>query len=294
MRNFDLNERFLKSHWKEISQPACPGLKHSFNTIHHGIQFLAITGKYLLPPRSDDSNIAMEWIPQKNVVATEWIHADTTFRVCMQPDTLKLEIFNYNWSILDNISLQGKTNCEVYSQLKTILAQLGADVSGLSFDLHYDIPMHPTDKGETYQIDDPELFHEISIYYSNAGIMLSHLKANIWDAGQLRCRPRHFDMSFIITLERENNEAVKTINVGFGPPDTYSQDPYFFISTRSKSGTNLSGLPKPGAGRWNDRDWQGAVLPVGEILKAGNINDQVEIVIMFIREGLKSVYDKIR
>ncbi|MBN2348595.1 MAG: hypothetical protein JXJ22_07160 [Bacteroidales bacterium] len=293
MRNFDFNEKYVKSHWKELSLKNSDELKESFNIVHHAIQFLAISGKYLLPPRADDSHTSIEWISKHEVFAGEWIHADKTFRVSLEPKKLLLKLYDYGWNCIDELLMVNKTSGDIYGLLKSKLIKLGADVSKLSFDLHYDIPSHPTDNGGIYLLTDPMQFNEIANYYSNANLILSHLKANIWDSGTVRCWPHHFDLSFPIHIPDKNNNPADVLSVGFAPPDMYCPDPYYFINTTFKKNFNNTSLTKLEHGTWINKEWLGIILPASKILQANNINDQVEILLSFLRAGLKTMHNQV-
>ena len=294
MKNFDINNAFIRIHWKELTQEDYQKLKESINIIHHALQFVAIVGKHVLPPRKDDSHTAMEWIPSRMVFAGEWIHADKTFRVTLNPERLRLELCDYDWNCLSEINMVNKTKMEIYALLKSQLAKLGVSVANLSIDMHYDLPRHFTDNGETYKIENPDHFREIANYYSNAHLILKQVIANVSEATLIRCWPHHMDLATNIIVQRdENGLLLRTIGVGLTPPDTYYNEPYFYIRIWSEDNIQFKEIPDPEVGRWHQKDWTGTVLKVSKLASKNGINDQVDVITTFLKTGLMYFYNEL-
>lgn len=294
MKNFGINNAFIRIHWKELTQKDFQALRESIDTIHHALQFVAIVGKYLLPPRTDDSHTAMEWISSRMIFAGEWINADRTFRVTLNPELLRLELCDYDWNCLSEINMVNKTKMEIYALLKLQLSQLGVSVANLSIDMHYDIPRHITDNGGTYKIENPDHFREIANYYSNAHLVLKQVIANVNEATLIRCWPHHIDLATNIIVQRdENGSLLRTIGVGITPPDTYYNEPYFYMRIWSRDNLEITEFPELNAGRWHQKDWTGAVLKISKLASKNNINDQVEVMTTFIKTGLMYFYNEL-
>ncbi len=294
MKNFDINNAFIRIHWKELVQKDYPALKESIDTIHHALQFVAIVGKYLLPPRTDDSHTAMEWNSTRKVFAGEWINADRTFRVTLNPELLRLGLCDYDWNCLSEINMVDKTKMEIYAILKSKLSQLGVSVANLSIDMHYDLPRHVTDNGGVYKIVNPDHFKEIANYYSNANLILKQVIANVSEATQIRCWPHHMDLATNIIVHRDVNGTVaRTISVGITPPDTYYNEPYFYMQIWTRDSFDITDFPELPAGRWYNKDWTGAVLKLSKLTAKNSINEQVDIMTNFLRSGLLFFYNKL-
>ena len=93
--------------------------------IHQSVQFLAIACKSILPPRYYDSHTAFVWDYQDKCFASDWLNADHTFRLEIDPEDLSLSLNPYKKESADTIQLVGKTKKEVYEKLQQKLRKWG-------------------------------------------------------------------------------------------------------------------------------------------------------------------------
>ncbi len=266
-------------------------LKPAIEEIHHGVQFIAMVGKYFVENAPDDSHTNMEWIADKEVLAGNWVKAPKgDFRLAMRPKDLELIIYDASMNRIDACTLDGKTNVKACRWVEDHLDQFGEDSSKMNLMLHYEIPDHQTDEGAAYRLFDRSLFEEMAKYRANGDLLLRHFSAQYATASDVRTWPHHFDNgAYIPMVFGPEGEHLKSFSIGMGIPDEASEEPYFYITTWSKTGDNsYDHVPSLPSGEWIKSPFRGAILRASEVVQHKTSEAQFQCVFDFLEAGIKA------
>lgn len=280
---------YLLKQWQLLGRSSPLELKPAIEEIHHGVQFIAMVGKYYVEHQPDDSHTNMEWIADKEVLAGNWVKAPKGgFRLAMRPKDLELIIYDADMNMTDACTLDGKTNVKACRWVEDHLDQFGEDSSKMNLILHYEIPDHETDEGAAYQLFDRSLFVEMAKYRANGDLLLRHFASQYENASEVRTWPHHFDNgTYIPMVFGPEGEHLKSFSIGMGIPDEASDEPYFYITTWSKTGDNsYENLPALPSGEWISSPFNGAVLKASEIIEHKTAEGQFQCVFDFLEAGV--------
>lgn len=279
----------IKSDWSLLSSDDPKSLKLAIEYIHRGVQFIAMAGKHFVKNVPDDSHTNLRWLAKEEVLAGNWIRERKgNFRFAMRSKDLTLIVYNAQMEMVSEFALDGKTNEEGLSWIKTQLTVFGKDASQMEMNIHYDIPAHETDTGAAYGMATTALFAEMSKHRANSDLALSHFAKAYKTASTVRTWPHHFDHgAYIPMVFDEAGNPTKSFSIGMGIPDAASEEPYYYITTWSQVGDNaydnLTPLPK---GEWISEPFNGAVLKASEIVKTKSAAQQAKVVIDFFKAGI--------
>ncbi len=278
----------MKHSWKLLSRPFDESLREALQQQHHAAQFIALTGRHLLPQQPDDSNTNMEYLPGKGLLAGHEVVPGV--RLALHLTEMKLCILSGE-ECTGEIPLDGKTRQQVFEMTRELLSGAGIDVSRLKDELHYEIPEHPLDKGAAYNTRDRERFGENTLYRHNAQIILEEITARRTEADPVRIWPHHFDTGTLIPLEQDRQgNLLKSLGPGLAIPDSMVPEPYFYLSFWSKDPAEVPGnMPAPGKGRWMMPQWNGAILPLSTLLKASGAEEQHLMAQEFFLSGIETL-----
>ena len=280
----------LQSSWKLLSSDDPKLLKPSIDQIHRGVQFIAMAGKQFVKNLADDSHTNLKWLSKEEVLAGNWIRDKKgNFRFAMRSKALTLIVYNNQMEMTSEFVLDGKTNDEVLEWFKAQLLVFGKDPSKMIMDIHYDIPSHETDEGVPYSLAHPALFEEMAKYRANSDLVLSHFAKVYKTASAVRTWPHHFDHGAYIPMafDKEGN-AIKSLSIGLGIPDSASDEPYYYITTWSAAGDNsYDNMPALPSGEWLTTPFNGAVLRASDIVKQDSAQQQAELVYNFLDKGIE-------
>jgi len=256
---------------------------------HHASQFVAAFGKSYLPERKDDSHTNLGYLYSEKMLAGNWINSSTTFRMGLLIDELKLVIREYNGERQFSLKLDGLVVSEIEQWVRLQSGNLGLDASTFSLKMHYVIPEHPVVKGHKFEMIDGAS-GILSGLFSNTYLLLAQLKAAFPGASDIRLWPHHFDLAVLIPLETDSEgNLTRSIGVGLAAPDSYYNEPYYYINhwpALEKEVTELSELK--GGGVWNTKDWIGAVLPANQLRNLDK-KQQLGSIVEFMNSGLAAL-----
>ncbi len=167
----------LQANWRFLAFDYDKRFVETYKLIHQAIQFLAITGKTVLPPRYDDSHTSFTWDFRSKCFTSVWLNAKRTFRIEFNPVDLSLSLIPYGEQTAESVQFEGKTKKEVYALLRQVLLSEGIAIQHFEYEMHYDLPEHIVCRGGKYEIYDPEINEELAKHYSNAYLVLNLLKS---------------------------------------------------------------------------------------------------------------------
>jgi len=283
------NDIYLE--WKLLKSTFNSDLQESLHQQHHAVQLIAMVGKYLVPQQADDSNTNMHYSKERDLLVGNKL-INGAYVALHLPD-LKLLLVDENFACKNEISIVGKTKSQVFKELKEILKNCGINVTNFIHKMHYNLPAHGLDKGQTFKITNPEALIEHTFYRSNAEIILCDIASNYNSASSVRVWPHHFDSGSYIPLEyNSRNEITKSISIGWAIPDEMVNEPYYYLSYWTENHTlDFNNLPSPDTGEWVTSGWKGGILKLSDILNEITLKAQYDLVKTFFHSGIKIIED---
>lgn len=254
---------------------------------HHAVQFLALTAKYLLEEKKDDSHTNMEFSHELEGFIGNELSNQT--RLFLNSIDLKLQLIDSESKILSEIEMPGKTRIGVFTELQQLLIENDLDGNKLKNELHYSIPEHQLDQGGEFEIKDRYAFQLNNSYRHNAGIILNQIVRKFNLETKIRVWPHHFDTgAFVPTSFQPGGELSQYIGLGFAVPDSMVNEPYFYLSFWSAE--NIKELEQPDSiahGYWMMPAWGGAVLKISDLVEHKEAIRQHQMVYEFFESGLE-------
>jgi len=249
--------------------------------LHHAVQFIAASGKYLLEEKDDDSHTSMSWDSGNKIFYGHSIN--NRARVGLHVPTLSLKVTGPTGIELASLSLSGKTKREGLLWLRQALQLKQIDASDLALKMHYDIPEHPTDEAKPFSAVDASVLEELVNHRTIADQVCNEVFTKHAKASPARTWPHHFDHGVYVPFQfNDNGEAIQSFSVGYAVADSVINEPYFYVTQWKKEAkVDYSKAPDLEYGEWLPEKLKGAGLALSEILKMG---DQ--------KEGISTFLDK--
>ncbi|MGC9353702.1 MAG: hypothetical protein ACP5D9_07675 [Mariniphaga sp.] len=282
------------NNWKLLSHEFNNDLKTVLLQQHLAAQFIALTGRYLIPKKPDGSNINMQYIPENEMLLGNAHPAGWTIGVNLRKQTV--QILDENNNSKTEVSLEGKTFQEDFQEFKTALQNQGIDVSELNTKQPYELPTGGLKEGNYFAIGSDDAVAENIRYRHNAGLLINEMAKQFKDVEPVRIWPHHFDTGTFATVARnEKGGASKTIGLGWAIPDSMVPEPYFYLSFWSENPLEIENeLSKLPAGKWMMPTWNGAVMGVSDIIKKLTAEEQYSLVKDFFEAGMSVLLEKLK
>ena len=151
-------------------------------------------------------------------MAGKWIAADVTFRSSISLDTFEIFLVDKKVKTLSSFKLEGVTYPQLMIWLEEQIGKLGLDASNLTINLPYEIPKHPVEDGETFQLKYARTAVELSKYFHNTYLALKKVKTRFDSDSEIRIWPKRFDLSLQIVLRDTGDPETNTqIVLGMNP-----------------------------------------------------------------------------
>lgn len=274
--------------WQPLDKVPVNDLIQTREQVHHAVQLIAASGKYLIEERPDDSHTSMHWNENEEAFEGETIRGNPPSRIGFRPADFTLYI-KHDERITATISLGNKTREQAFTWLTRQLEKAGIDVSKFSLQMHYEIPSTTFNENEPFFLGNKECLKTIETYYANANSLLKAIKEILPEANKIRCWPHHFDIATLYTIDKEgNSEDTPSIGIGLSPGDISYQEPYLYVTPSPYPEINDNTIPELSAGKWHTEGWVGAVLTADSIYSQ---NDQVQEVINYVNSALPACTD---
>ena len=277
-------------HWKQLTATYNSDIHKAMQLQHLAAQFIALTGRYLVPEKDDRSNIAMQYIAQQEMLLGQQLPDGIVAGLLLR--NLVLQLRDRNRSVISEIPLEGQTFPEILIEYKKQLHRAGADVSLLKTEQPYELPTDSLDEGMFFTAGPQEAVIENIKYRHNASLVLNELRAGYAGACPVYTWPNHFDTGFSFPVEhnREGRET-KTIGMGWAIPDHIVDEPYFYLSYMSDEPVDQDSKPgEPATGKWMMPKWHGAVLPLSQIVKEQSAENQYALVKLFFESASQILF----
>jgi hypothetical protein len=245
-------------------------------SLHHAVQFIAASGKYLLDEQDDDSHTNMSWDAKTSSFYGGSI--SNRARVAIHVPSLALKVSGPTGIELASLSLSGKTKHEALLWLRQALQLKQIDSSELELKMHYDIPDHSTDKAKPFAKIDSEELDELANHRSIADQICNDIFSKHAKSSPARTWPHHFDHGVYIPFRfDENDEVIQSFSVGYAVADSVIAEPYFYVTQWKKDEeVDYSKAPELEYGKWLTEKLKGAGLALSDILKMDDQKKQIQ------------------
>ncbi len=275
--------------WKQLTHKFNNDIIKVLQIQHLAVQFIALTGRYLLPQKEDNSNVTMQFFPEQEMFLGQQ-HPDG-WLVGLLLKNLELQIRDDNLTVISKILLEGRTFPEVLIEFKKELHKTGADVSLLKTDQPFDLPADSLDKGMFFTTGPQDAVIENIKYRHNANLVLNEVRSGFAETCPVYIWPNHFDTGFSFPVEhnREGKET-KTIGMGWAIPDNIVDEPYYYMSFLSDEPIDETTRPgRLAAGKWMMPEWNGAVLTLSEVVSEELAENQFRMVKTFFESASRQI-----
>jgi hypothetical protein len=289
-----MNFHYLKSSWEYLSLQSKDHFKSSTLLQHHAVQFIAMAGRYLVPQKSDDSNVSMKWNSKKRMLVGQWIDTRTSpVKLGLRLEDLMLFIFDPSYTEIDRFTIQGKTKPEVFEWLEKKMIELGQRMGPLEMDMHYSIPPHNTDDDYPFEIENKDEMRETTFIREDADLILNELAQEFEGSSKIRVWPHHFDTGCLIPVEYKGKNLSKTLGIGLSVPDLNVDYYYFYVNHWSLNNDidYFQAKDIDAGGHWITNNWIGAVLSLSELHKDKDKESQVDRVYSFFYSAINNTLD---
>lgn len=245
-------------------------------TLHHAVQFIAASGKYLLEEKEDDSHTNMNWDSGNKIFYGKSIN--NRARVGLHVPTLSLKVNGPTGIELASLSLSGKTKQEGLLWLRQALQLKQIDSSGLELKMHFEIPEHSTDNDKPFPEVKATVLEELSNHRTIADKICSDIFAQHPEATPPRTWPHHFDHGVYVPFQfDDNSEPVRSFSVGYAVADSVIDEPYFYVTQwKKEEEVDYSKAPELEHGDWFPEKLKGAALSLSDILKMDNQEKKIQ------------------
>src|SRR5690554_7325169 len=102
--------------WMRLTQSFHDEIKKTLQVQHLAVQFVSLVGRYMIPEKEDQRNIAMQYIPEKELMLGQQ-HPDG-WQVSLLLKTLLLQVRDDNMTVIGEVPLERKTFPEALIELK--------------------------------------------------------------------------------------------------------------------------------------------------------------------------------
>jgi hypothetical protein len=246
------------SRWRELGRVNPERLRDARLNLHWAIQIVSAVGATHLPPLHDDSHTSLEWLATNGVLAGRLVDWPRPFRAALRPYDLMLQLRDSNLEVIVEHSLQQLSYESSIQWLSEQLNGLADQPPTIPLSrAKYELPAHELARGGAFSAD-VFLLKELSLWFSNADMVLRSLAIQLDKVSPVRCWPHHFDIGVVIDFGDG-----KSIGVGMEPGDIYYDQPYWYITpypTPYPKPDQATLPPLSGGGIWHEHDWLGAVL----------------------------------
>ncbi len=273
--------------WGKIALNFDSDMREALQIQHNAAQYIALTGRHLLPQQDDDSNTNMQYISGYNILAGKILSND--LRVALHLSDMFICMIDNGNSCKYIIAIEGKTQQQVFDELKNALARTGIDVTKLKNKMHYEMPYHALNRGAAFSLADKDFFIENALSRHNADIIVKEIAGGFTKSEPVGIWPHHFDTGSFFPLKSDNKGSVsKSISIGWAIPDNMVDEPYFYLSWWAEhESINMSELPSPDAGEWITSGWNGGILKHSDIVNTEISEKQYDKVMSFFTSGIE-------
>ena len=186
---------------------------------HYAVQWLARIARGYIQSKPDDSHTCLSWIPEDNALTTKFLPNGIYFGLVIPELLLFCTTSN---ELIDELSLDGKTDNEVGEWVKGCIQDMGFPTEPIDIPLPYSIEHHPLKNNASYdQIDTALGLRELSFWFDDAYNTMKAINSDFSKQfsyiSNINCWPHHFDMAHTLQVRSYSPETMPVISVGLSP-----------------------------------------------------------------------------
>jgi len=258
----------MKAYWHHLSSGISADKYNSVEfQIHQLAQFISLTGINMVKSRSDDSHTNIGWNPlTTELYGHSFKSGKSHFRVVFDVGAYKYKIITDKETPLYEFEMANKSLAELADWWKKVMEEIkpGAKIVEK---LHYELPDYRIHTATIIIKPEREIIDQWAMLRTHASLVLGDLKLLLDVDDDIRIWPHHFDTGLYVSFSGVDSNETKAIGLGLAIADTMVGEPYFYIYGWAKDEEiNYNDRPKLSNGRWITGNWNGAVLPYGEIV----------------------------
>jgi hypothetical protein len=231
---------------------------------HQAIQNVAAVGRCLSDSSDGDDFATLEWIPELQRLAGQWIQGNVIFRSSLDFSDFSVHLVNRALKSISSTALNDQKQGKVMVWLEDQLSALGFKSPDINLNLPYEIPEYPQAKKKAFNID-LKYLRELGKYYHNTSLVLNQLRSEISQLSAIKTWPHHFDIASLAVIKDTGTpETSASINVGMSPGDDEFGEPYFYLNPWPYPDEDE--LLDLEVGVWHVENWIGAVLKSSDLV----------------------------
>ncbi len=283
----------LTERWMSLS-PALPkGLREVLINQHNAIQLIAVAAAHTIPPRKDNSHMAMEFSASRKMLISDKIPSDKPVRLGLNIKDFTIYILSSRLEVLQMGDLNGHTTTEGFNFFKKHLGDYGVDISNLDLKLSYDLPDGPLGKEHDFAVEYPDAAEETVKYRANAKFLLQFFNRVFKNTSEILVWPQNFCTSSLIFTKNPDpaGNVTNTVEYGFSPQNSFVDEPHFYVRINAGENTDASSqeFEMNGEGKRykGDGDFVGVYLRVSDIWKYEETEKQFLISSEFFADAIE-------
>ncbi|MBW2231800.1 MAG: hypothetical protein JRH17_15545 [Deltaproteobacteria bacterium] len=252
--------------WRTLGAVAPTQLVDARLQLHHAAQVVASAGVTFLEPAPDDSHPNLGWVEPLGALMGHCLPGADA-QVGLRVADLSLLLVNQSGAVSDEFALDGTKLDDGYAWLAEATARAGAELPSAGITrAAYEIPNHPTGRGEAFSCKSQQAFAELARWFANGHHALVELATRVPGASDVRCWPHHFDLGSLAVLATEpDGSLAKSIGLGLSPGDDSYAEPYWYVSPWPYPEPNaLPSLVR--GGHWHTEGYTSAILTGSELV----------------------------
>lgn len=254
--------------WRELGEPRPETLVGPRLQLHRAAQIVSAFAHTYVEKTADDSHTSLEWLAPLGVLAGRPNAVAPAVRLALEPAALDVLVLDAGGEELRRFELDGLTIDAAYDRVEASLHDLFG--AGRAKSLVRPVLELPPGRGagrEPFGHRPAAAFAELARWYADADLLLERVAGAIPGASEIRCWPHHFDIAFVVPVERGAGAEAGSIGVGMTPGDDSYAVPYWYVTPYPYP----EPPPQPdlaGGGVWQVEDFYGAVLPADRLVRA--------------------------
>ena len=248
-------------------------------------QVIARIAANLISEKPDYSHINLAFDPIGERLLSRWMAlGNNRLSLCLNIREFKYQWLNASMNSEYEVDITGQTIDQISVDLKESLKEFGAD-DVLSVPLKYQINSYSFGY-DTFDSVDSKAVHTWIDIRTLANEACNRFLNFLNASSEIRIWPHHFDTGIYFEID-------KSIGFGFGfaMQDALVSSPYFYLSGYALKGQfNYGVLDVLSAGRWELGDWNGAVLPMADLMPK-SLADRLNTINVFIEDATQTYWN---
>ncbi len=268
--------------WERIGRIAVDQLSTPRRELHRALQFPAALGRSLGRSRPQSTQRSLRYSASFGALLSQE-SASTGVSLGLVVAEGRLVFVGPGGGVVDGLAVHGRTRGEIWRWVEKMLERTGTD--GRLLDRarpEYELPEHPVDAGQPFQIAHWPACAELARHLANAHRVLVAIEAEVPSSTPVRTWPDDLATSLHTGVDpRKRFGRGEFVEYGLAVGDASYGEPYWYVAPHPPPAAGEL-RPLESRGFWHRGEWVGAVLPVSRLVRA---DEQFDRVAAFLRES---------